>query len=114
MEQKNRITSLQELIDWIDSGKNCCISEQDDNYFCIEAPNNADISVNIEENDSIEDIVARTIEYLLDFDADERFTELWSADFAKHNGFSPSQFLRMLQEDEASFRKLADNLEKIQ
>ncbi|MDR0574317.1 MAG: hypothetical protein LBG96_09865 [Tannerella sp.] len=112
MEQKNKITSLQELIEWVDSRERCYVSEQDDDYFCIEAPNNADISVNIEEDDTIEDIVARTIEHLRDFEADERFTEWWSADFAKHNGFSPSQFLRMLQEDEASFRELADNLEE--
>ncbi len=42
---------------------------------------------------------------------DERFMELWSVDFANRNHFKPSQFLKMLQEDEASFKELAGKLE---
>ncbi|MDR0206708.1 MAG: hypothetical protein LBI45_05575, partial [Bacteroidales bacterium] len=60
----------------------------------------------------IEDIICKTIEQLEEFDADERFTELWSADFAKRNCFTPLQFINMLKEDEASFKELAEELKR--
>ena len=47
------------------------------------------------------------------FDADERFMELWSNDFAERNRFKPSQFIRMLQEDEKSLKELADKLRMV-
>ena len=105
-----RIENLQQLFEWIDNSKICCTQEQEDDYFYIEAPNNADVFISIETNDDIDDILTRTIEMLQNFDADERFMELWSVDFAKHNHFKPSQFIKMLQEDEASFKELAVEL----
>jgi len=113
MEQKIEITNLQKLIDWIDSSENCFVSEQEKDYFNIEAPNNADVFVNIEKDDNIDDIISRTIERLQDFDADERFTELWSKEFAKQNGFRPRHFIDMLEEDETSFNELARELENV-
>ncbi|MDR2147270.1 MAG: hypothetical protein LBE91_12505 [Tannerella sp.] len=108
MERK--IENLQQLFDWIDNSKICCVSEKEDDYFCIEASNNADVFINIETEDAIDDIVFCTIERLQDFNADERFMELWSKEFAERNHFRPSQFLKMLQEDEASFKELAGRL----
>jgi hypothetical protein len=35
MEQKNKITSLQELIDWINDDGKCFVSEQDEDYFLV-------------------------------------------------------------------------------
>ena len=113
MEQKTEIKNLQQLIDWIDNSENCVVSEQEDDYFYIEAPNNADVFINLEEDDVIDDIISRTIERLEEFDADDEFTELWSKEFAKHNGFTPLQFITMLQKDEASFRELAGKLKKL-
>ena len=109
----NKITCLTELIEWIDNSKTCCISEQGDDYFYIETPNDGDVFINLETDDDIDDILYRTIELLESFDADERFMELWSKDFAEHNHFSPSQFIRMLQEDEASLKELAGELRKL-
>jgi len=108
----NKISCLTEFIEWIDNSKTCCVSEQEDDYFYIEAPNNADMFINIEKDDNVDDIISRTIERLQYFDADERFMDLWSKDFAEHNHFLPSQFIRMLQEDEASFKELAGELKK--
>jgi hypothetical protein len=113
MEQKKQIKSLQQLIDWIDNDNSCYITEQDTDYFLVEAPNNADIYVRFDDDDEIENIMSKMIEILQDFDADERFMDLWSKDFAEHNHFSPSQFIRMLQEDEASFKELAYKLRNI-
>ena len=106
----NKINCLTELIEWINNSKTCCVSEQEDDYFYIEAPNNADVFINLETDDDINDILYRTIELLENFDADERFMEIWSKDFAEHNHFKPSQFIRMLQEDEETFRELAYKL----
>ena len=50
---------------------------------------------------------------LEEFDADNEFMELWDIDFANRNQFKPSQFLKMLQEDEVSFKELTDQLKKL-
>ena len=113
MEQNNEIKNLQELLDWIDNSKICFVSEQEDNYFRIEATNSADVFINLETDDDIENILCSTIELLEKFNTDERFMELWSEEFAEHNHFTPSQFIRMLQEDEASFKELAMELRKL-
>jgi hypothetical protein len=110
MEQKNKIICLQELFDWIENSNVCLVSEKENDYFRIEAPNNADVFINIEKEDDMEDIISRTIERLDDFDADERFMELWSKEFAEQNHFTPSRFIKMLQEDERTFKDFAGEL----
>jgi hypothetical protein len=110
MEQKNKITSVQELIDWIDNEDVCHVTEQDKNCFRVEAPNNADVHIWVKVNDNINDIISDTAKQLEAFDADERFMELWSKEFAEHNHFLPSHFIRMLQEDEESFSGVAYRL----
>ena len=110
MEQKKQITNIEELVDWITSIHCCFDIDIEDNGLYIQAPNNADVFINFEKNDDIGDILCRTIELLENFDADERFMELWSKDFAERNNFKPSQFIRILQEDEASFKELAEEL----
>jgi len=113
MEQKIEFSNLQELLDWIDNSKGFCIEETDEDYFVIEAPNNATWQIQFEKGDNIDSIISKTIMQLEEFDADNEFMELWSVDFAKRNHFKPSQFLKMLQEDEASFKELAEKLENV-
>ena len=110
MKQQIEINSLQDLFNWIDSSKRCYVVEKYDDCFTIQAPNNATWQIQFDKNDEIDDIISKTIEQLEDFDADERFTDFWSREFAERNGFRPSQFIRMLQEDEASFEELAMEL----
>jgi hypothetical protein len=112
MEQKNEINNLQELLDWIEEEKSCCIEEKGEDYFVIEAPNNATWQIRFEREDKIEDIIYKAIEQLEEFDADEKFTDYWNEEFAKHNGFTPLQFITMLKEDEETFRSLAYKLKK--
>jgi len=113
MGQKTEINSLQELIDWIDNSKICCFEEISEEYFIIEAPDNATRQIQFKKDDEIDDIILKTIEQLEEFDADNEFMELWSVDFAKHNHFKPSQFIRMLQEDEETFKGLAYKLREV-
>ena len=85
-----------------------------EDYFFLEAPNNATWQIQFKEDDEIEDIISKTIEQLEAFDADDEFTRLWSADFAKHNAFTPLQFITMLKKDENTFGYLARELKKIE
>ena len=45
------------------------------------------------------------------FDVDEEFEMLWSTEFGKHNGFSPREFIRILEEDEAHFKEQLNELQ---
>jgi len=112
MEQKSKTTDLQWLLEFIENSGNFRVFDKEEDNFTIEAPNNATWQIQFEKDSEVNEIVSKTIKQLEEFDADERFTEWWSADFAKHNGFTPSQFIRMLQEDEASFKELAMRLRK--
>jgi len=112
MEQKNEIKNLQQLFDWIESN-DCCVYDQEEDNFTIQAPNNADWQIQFDKDDDIDSIISKTICQLEEFDADEQFMELWSVDFAERNIFKPSQFIRMLQEDEVSFKELAEKLEYV-
>jgi hypothetical protein len=107
MEQKNEIKNLPQLLEWINNSQICYVTEANECYFVVEAPNNADVHVHYEEYDEIDDIMYKTRKRLEDFDADEEFMELWSVDFANHNHFRPSQFITMLKEDEETFHSLA-------
>jgi hypothetical protein len=110
MKQKNKITSLQELIDWIENSGDFKVFDKEGDCFTIEAPNNATWQIQFEKDDDIREIIYKAIDQLDEFDADNEFTELWSYDFAKHNGFTPLSFITMLKKDEESFRELADRL----
>jgi len=113
MEQKVKIGNLEQLFDWIESN-NCYVFDKAKDYFFVEAPNNAGWQIQFEKDDDIENIISKTIEQLEEFDADEKFTEYWSADFAKHNAFTPLQFITMLKKDENTFGYLARELKKIE
>ena len=113
MAQKIEIENLQQLLDWIDDSKICIVSEKGENYFLVEAPNNNDIYVRYDKCDDIDEIMSKTINRLEKFDTDNEFIELWSKEFAERNNFKPSQFLKMLQEDEVSFKELAEKLENV-
>lgn len=79
-------------------------------FVTVEAPNHATIGVAVpNRTDRIG--LARRLAYEMDsFDADEEFDELWSKEFAGRNHFTPSGFLRMLEEDQEYFDKTADAL----
>lgn len=96
---------------------NAELCTQDGNVIVtVEAPNNATISVWVEMNedadhDELPELIKSEIaSAMYGFDVDDEFTELWSAEFGKHNGFTPSQFLRMLTEDQEFFVETALSL----
>jgi hypothetical protein len=101
MEQKQRINDLQELYDYIESEEHFRIFDKDENSFIIQSLRyNTTWQIKYEVDYEIKRIISQTIEQLNDFDIDERFIELWDRDFP----YSPSQFLRMLQEDEEDLK----------
>ena len=107
-----QVSNVEELLDYI-LEQGFSIIEAEDNYFTVQCPRDASVTVMYEKGNDIEDIITEAITRFEDFDTDEQFMELWSVEFAEHNHFSPSQFIRMLQEDEASLKKLAYKLRNI-
>ena len=88
-------------------------------YMTVEAPNHATIGVDINLNDwtlnkrVAEKIILKAIvERIRTFDADDEFDDLWSTEFGRHNGFRASEFIGMLQEDEAFFKDCALKMNK--
>ena len=77
----------------------------------MEAPNHTTINLNVpvmeSDEKTIMNLKAEMIDRMGRFDADEEFTELWSKEFAEHNGFTPSGFMKMLQDDEKHFHGAA-------
>jgi hypothetical protein len=82
-------------------------------YMTVEAPNNSIITLDFRTEEdpklviSERDFVDEFISSANAFDADERFNDVWDREFAQHNGFTPSQFLRMLQKDQLFFEEKA-------
>ena len=113
MEQKVEFKNKEELLTWIEKNHRIYPIENEADYFTLQAFRDTSITVCFEEDDDIDEIISKTINRLESFDADDEFMELWSVDFANHNHFKPSQFLKMLQEDEASFKELARKLEDV-
>ncbi|MDQ7134595.1 hypothetical protein [Staphylococcus aureus] len=95
------------------TGVNSEVYKEGDSIFSvIEAPNHTTlhIQLNIEELKNEKSGLRFYIfnEYeksINEFDIDDYFNELWSQEFGEHNHFTPSQFLRILEEDKAYFEK---------
>ncbi|MCH4519537.1 hypothetical protein [Staphylococcus haemolyticus] len=57
--------------------------------------------------DYILEVYEKAIE---EFDVDNEFDSLWSSEFGRHNGFSPREFIAILEEDEAYFKNQLNEL----
>ncbi|MBE7387598.1 hypothetical protein [Ligilactobacillus salivarius] len=94
--------------------------ENDVLAMIVEAPNHATIEVTVDLNNwvledkkIVQKIILRTIaDEIRKFNADDEFDEFWSVDFGRHNGFRASEFIQMLQEDEAYFKECAVRMYK--
>jgi hypothetical protein len=109
----DKITNVNELADWIYNNSNVDSPNVESNSIYIQGACDSSVTIDFEIDDTIDEIISKAINTLESFDADNEFMELWSVDFAKHNHFKPSQFIRMLQEDEASFKGLAEKMRKL-
>lgn len=92
------------------------VYEEDGEFFItVEAPNHLTHNVhhNPEESgNTVKDFRKSLVRSLREVDADDTFDELWSNDFGKHNGFTPSEFYVKLKADEAYFKKRAREIKK--
>ncbi|OZG59903.1 hypothetical protein BLEM_2078 [Bifidobacterium lemurum] len=82
-------------------------------YMTVEAPNHATVSVDVDGTADEERLRRFLATAMDDFDPDEEFDKLWSSDFAELNGFTPSGFIGMLQEDKDFFDRASDALRSI-
>ena len=112
MEDTIKIKNVNDLSEWIES-HNGFDSDVENNELFIRAPRHYTMYIGFEDTDSLFEIFMKVLEYFDDFDADYEFDKMWSADFGKHNGFRPSEFLRALMSDEEDFHNLAQELREI-
>lgn len=124
----NKVTEVNiDLIETIElvneeltfNGNNSEVVHQEDEIIStIEAENNTTIEVVF----NILDLKMHTLNlkgYILaiyekaieNFDVDEKFEMLWSTEFGRHNGFSPREFIRILEEDGAYFKEQLNELQ---
>ena len=103
------IADVQDLLDEYDlsHGNSDVLLQGGELGVNVEAPNHTIICLHVPITESDEETIgnlkAKMIAQMGRFDADEEFNELWSREFAEHNGFTPSGFMRMLQKDEEHF-----------
>ena len=118
-EEKTNITCLEELYDWIHGNTQFLVRESDEDYFIIEAPNNTDLKIKINESDNINDNLKRIIKQLEKFDAHTRFISSWNSDISrKYNIFglpfyAITQHNEMWEQSEYDFHLLADYLKDL-
>lgn len=51
-------------------------------------------------------VINKLCRAIMNFDPDEEFNELWCPQFAKHNNFTPSQFMQILLNDKDYFDRV--------
>ncbi|MGX0176176.1 hypothetical protein [Staphylococcus hominis] len=101
------------------NGNNSEVVHQDHEIIStIEAKNHTTIAVVINILDlkmhtlNLKDYILAIYEKAIEeFDVDEEFESLWTIKFGRHNGFSPREFIGILEEDEAYFK---DQLNELQ
>lgn len=100
---------LQSVVDdyELDYGNGELYDEDGSVYVTIEAPNSATMGFPIQSGATRKEALEEIIDYAEDFDADREFDETWSRDFANQNGFTPREFMSMLQEDQQFYRDTA-------
>lgn len=82
----------------------------------MEGPEHTTLQVWFEESDveqlhtdfkqTVATHVAKTVQ---SFNVDDEFEELWSADFGRHNNFTPTDFMEILNNDKAHFDSVIVN-----
>lgn len=92
----------------LDHGNSEVFEQDGDLYFSIEGTNHLtlgewlignEIGACESDMELIEYLKYVMKERVRDFDVDEEFTEVWSEEFGRHNGFTPRQFMKMLEDD---------------
>ncbi|MDW3023419.1 hypothetical protein [Ligilactobacillus salivarius] len=105
---------------WLDYNNAEIELQENELYMFVEAPNHATVGVSVDLTDLVlndkkmaKKIILKAIaERIRTFSADDEFDEIWSAEFGRHNGFRPSEFIQMLQEDEEYFKEHAVRMYK--
>lgn len=123
-QEQNSDTSACISVDLIDvisefnddlglTGVNSEVYKEGDSIFSvIEAPNHTTLSIEL-DIEELEDeksglrfhIFNEYEKHINEFDVDEYFNEIWSQAFGENNQFTPSHFLKILEEDKAYFEK---------
>lgn len=80
-------------------------------FVTVEAPNHSTICTSFPKGSTETDLRRGLCDLMREFDADEEFDVLWSREFGAQNGYRPSEFMGMLQEDMAFFLATAARMD---
>lgn len=80
-------------------------------FVTVEAPNHSTICTSVPVGSTESNLRRELAGLMRGFDADAEFDETWSRELGESNGVVPSEFLAMLQEDMAFFRRAADRMD---
>lgn len=108
---------LEYSIDHLSFGNSEVVVNDDQVDVTIEAPNHTTLVVQFLGNEVqklkekfMTTYATRAIQVIDSFDPDDTFNELWSKKFAEHNHFTPSGFIRILEEDQQFFKEERERL----
>jgi hypothetical protein len=111
--EKVKIENIEDFIEWINShNENNFHCEIDGDSLLVEC-NYSSMNIWFEEQDTISNIIKRAIEYFEDFSADNEFESFLQSGYVKQYGYTPSECIKMLMSDEASFKELAGELRMV-
>ena len=111
-EEKTIITCLEELYCWINENTQCFVRESYEDSFIIEALNNTDLEIKINESHNLNVNIKRIIKQLEKFDGSEKSKETMNFNFAASCmlDFPIYSFDKEWNEAEFDFHFLADQL----
>lgn len=108
---------LEYIIDHLSFGNSEVVVNDDQVDVTIEAPNHTTLVVQFLGNEVqklkekfMTTYATRAIQVIDSFDPDDTFNEVWSKKFAEHNHFTPSGFIRILEEDQQFFKEERERL----
>ena len=76
------ISCLKNVYDWINENTQLFVRENGENYFIIEAPNNTDFEIKINEKSEINVNIKRIIKQLEEYDGNENSKESFNFNYA--------------------------------
>lgn len=117
MTERNYISIAESVLEERDlmHGNSEVVEQGDELFVVFEAPNNSTMTtvVDVQEleqcadEDEVRAVIMNEVRRIAhSFDADDQFELFYSKEFMEHNGFTVSQFIEMLKEDEEFFHNL--------
>lgn len=108
---EENLRSFMQVTQMDSNGENVEISRNGDNfYITLEAPNHSTIGITSNIYDGMGYFYREVVRLGEDFNAEDEYNKLWSAEFGSMNNFTPTSFAEALKEDEEYYNSLAGEM----